>query len=440
MPSRRRCKILIAARHPSAAGGAASIARAARRRRIGVECFATGPAWVSLLARGIPDVYCFATADARYVGLPRYRGPARIENEDLNRPTVVRRQVDAMVAWLTAYLLASRPSVIVLTDATEQLGADQLLAVAATRLGIPTIRVRDSWGTAVGVETRAMRGLLPEPLRRQGLATRYLEIDPRGIELSVRRLGLPRNRLHSVGGLYTLDRLVGRATASRHLKARQAIGVAPGVPLVTYFTQPTRRERAEVMALDAFVAGMNRAGLAAKGVVLATQEHPREADPADGELGLNWTAKRAAAAYQGAVINLSPKVLLQRTVSFEDTMAASDVFASSYSNASIEATALGASAVKSLPIRRRPVGFHSLCPGAVRSTMALSRAGLRLTPFGESGAVAMATAPSQIGTLLSQLLLRPSSRRAHFRAMGRNGIGRCADRIIDEAIGLVGDA
>jgi len=402
-----------------------------------VEILASGPAWSNLTASRLPHVYSFRTARERYPSLPVYAGPERIERDDWTRPVRARRLVEQMVAWLVCYLAESRPSAILLTDATEQLGADQLLAIAASRVGIPTVRVRDAWGTAAGVENRAWRDRLSVALRREALATRYLEIDERGVELSARRLGIPRNRLRAVRGLYTLDRLVGRATPARRARARQRIGVGPNEPLVVFFVQPTHRERAEVEALDAFVGAMNRAGLGTRGVILATQEHPREADPADGRLGLNWAAARATAAYDGRVVNFTPLVIGQRTVSFEDTMMAADVFASSYSNASIEATALGASAVGLRP-EECPIGFHTLCPAGVRRTMRTTRAGMTIMPFAAQRALPYATRAGDIAPAVARLLFRPSSREAHFRVLRRRWhLGACADRVLDEVLELV---
>ena len=215
------------------------------------------------------------------------------------------------------------------------------------------------------------------------------------------------------------------------------MGVGPREPLVVFYVQPTGREVAEPEALDAFVEAMNAAGLGQRGVTLATQEHPREADSADGRLGLNWAALRARAAYAGRVINLTPLVLGRRGVSFEDTMIAADVFASSYSNASIEATALGASA-RGLPAGQCPIGFHSLCPGAVRRTMRDTRAGMTIMPFASHGALPHALAPGDIGPAVARLLFRPSSREAHFTILRKRWrLGASADRVLDEVLELV---
>lgn len=430
----------MAARHPSAAGGVVAIAAAARRRHLGVEVLASGPALSSLTARRMRHVYSFDTVRRRYPALPIFTGPERIEREEWARPTRARRLVEEMVTWLTGYLAASRPSAVLLTDATEQIGADQLLAIAASRAKIPCVRVRDAWGTGEGVETRAWRGRLPDQMRAEALATRYLEIDDQGVELSARRLGIPRDRLRAVQGLYTLDRLVGRATAARRARARRRIGVGQQEPLVVFFVQPTHRERAEVEALDAFVAAMNTAGLGARSVTLATQEHPREGDPADGRLGLHWAAARAAAAYSGRVINLTPLVIERGAVTFEDTMVAADVFASSYSNASIEATVLGASSA-GLRADERPIGFHTLCPGAVRRTMRATRAGMTIMPFATQGALPYATRPADIGPAVTRLLFRPASREAHYRILRRRWhLGASTERVIDEVLELVNQA
>jgi hypothetical protein len=439
--TRRSRTMVVAARHPSAAGGAVALARAARRRRFGVEVFASGPAWSGLSARGMAGLCSFATAHTRYPGLAAFTGPERIERELRARPAEVRRQVERMVTWLQRYLAEARPTVVVLTDATEQLGADQLLAVAARRNGIPTLRVRDAWGTGEGIETRAWRDILPDALRREGLATRYLEIDEQGVELSVRRLGIPRARLKALHGLYTLDRLVGRATPARRARVRRVMGVAPGERLVIFFVQPTFRERAEVDALDACIAALGTMSRNGKSVTIATQEHPREADPADGRSGLNWAAARARATYQGRVINLTPLVLgPSADTSFEDTMVAADVFASSYSNASIETTVLGATAA-GLPSHQRPIGFHTLCPARVRTTMRATRAGMDIMPFASLNALPHAVTPQAIASTLSRLLFRPESREVYFKNMRRHwSPGDCADRVIDEALQLVNES
>lgn len=330
----------------------------------------------------------------------------------------------------------TRPDVVLLTDATEQIGPDQALAVAASRLGIPCVRVRDAWGTAAGLETRAMRGRVPTDLRREALATRYLEIDAIGARLSHRRLGIPRDRLDVIDGLYTLDRVAGRATRARRVRARRFLGLGPDVPLVVFFTQPTRRERAEADALDAFVDGMNAAGLGARGVVLATQEHPREADRTDGRKGLHWTADRVARRYRGPILDLTGRVVERRTLAFEDTLLAADVFASSYSNASIEATALGATAMANVPAAWRGIGCHVACPARVRQTMAANRAGLRAVPFAESGAMPVVRRAAEIGPLVSRLLFTPAARRPFFAAMRRRDLGRTCARVVAAAIAL----
>jgi len=95
-----------------------------------VEILASGPAWSNLTASRLPHVYSFRTARERYPSLPVYAGPERIERDDWTRPVRARRLVEQMVAWLVCYLAESRPSAILLTDATEQLGADQLLELA----------------------------------------------------------------------------------------------------------------------------------------------------------------------------------------------------------------------------------------------------------------------------------------------------------------------
>lgn len=437
MDNRRpRRHILIAARHPSAASGAVSLAAAARRRRLGVEILATGPAFTSLTGRGIGSVYSFQTARQRYPSLTAYAGPDRIEDDDWRRPTHARRLVEQMVRWLHSYLLVSRPSAVVLTDANEHLGADQLLALAANRAGIPSVRVRDAWGTAAGIENRRWEGRLPSALRREALATRYLEIDAQGVEMSARRLGIPRSRLSAVDGLFTLDRLVGRATAARRLRTRRRLGIGPVERIIMFFAQPTRRECAEVAALDAVVNAMNAAGMGPRGVTLATQEHPREADPSDGRLGHNWAAARAVARYEGRVINLTPSVFVRLSVSFEDTMVAADVVTSSYSYSSIETTVLGATG-DGLLAAQRPIGVHIL-PDGVRQRMKATRAGMSITPFAAQGALPHATKLADIAPMLTQLLFQPSSREGYFRTLRRRWHpGRSSMRVIDEVIELV---
>lgn len=416
-------RILIVARHPSAAGGAIALARAGREMGHRMDVMADGPAWPILRESGVGRVR-------------RYDGPRRIDDAEWRRPAAATARVEAMVTWLMRDLARARPDVVLLTDATEQIGPDQASAVAAARLGIPSVRVRDAWGTAAGLETRRMRGRVPITLQREALATRYLEIDAMGARLSHRRLGIPRGRLDVMDGLYTLDRVVGRATRARRIRARRAIGVGRDVPLVVFFTQPTRRERAECDALDAFVDGMNAADLGARGVVLATQEHPREADPSDGRRGLHWTWARATRRYRGSVIDLTGRVLAQRTLAFEDTLLAADVFGSSYSNASIEATALGATANADLPDAWRGIGCHVACPARVRQTMAANRAGLRAVPFA-SGAMPIVRRASEIAPLLSRLLFTPAARRPFFAAMRRRRhLGRTCARVVRAAIAL----
>lgn len=430
--------ILIAARHPSAAGGVVALRSAARRRGIRVEVFASGPAWPILQRQRWARLRSFATVPVRYPRVPEYTGAERIDPDAWRHPAAALRRVELMVAWLGEYLKAVRPSVVVLTDATEQLGADQLLAIAASRAGIPSVRVRDAWGTAAGLENSSWRGVVPDAVRREALATRYLEIDARGVTLSAARLGIGRPRLRAVHGLFTLDRLVGRATPARRMRARRRLGLHADEKLIVYFVQPTRRETAEPDALDAFLSAANAAGLGSRKVVLATQEHPREADPSDGRLGLHWAAKQAAAVYRGRVVNLTPLVLERAVVSFEDTQLASDVFASSYSNASVEATALGAGG-RSLSPAQRPIGLHVTCPAAVRRVVRANRSGMSVMPFAESGAVPCARQADTIAPLVTDLLFRPTSRTPYFRAMHKRWrLGACADQVMNEVCDVVG--
>lgn len=436
MPARRP-KLLIVARHPSAGAGAAALVAAARRLGVLSECFASGPALAGLKERRVSRVVSFDSARHRYPGLPAYPGVERIEHETLRCPQEAVRQLEIMADWLTMFLVASRPTAIVLTDATEQVGVDQVMAIAATRAGIPAVRVRDSWGTAVGIETRAARRWVPTQLRREGLAARYLEIDALGVQLSAKRLGLPADRLSAVGGLFTLDRVIGMATRARRGRVRRQLGLAHNTPLVAYLAQPTRRESSEEAAFDTFLRAVTSSDFAAQGMVLATQEHPREADPADGRLGLHWTAMRAARVYGGRVIDLTSEVLERRRLAFDDVIASSDVFVSSYSNASVEATAMGATAGDSVPVDCRPIGMHLACPAHVRRTMAATRAGQRLHPFGASGAVPTAMRGEDIAPMLADLLRRPATRLRYFSRMRRIGRpGRCAERIVRTAISM----
>lgn len=429
---------MIAARHPGAARGAVALARGAHGRDIDVEFLATEPAFSMLATTMRERVYTFATAKRRYPALPTYDGPERIENDDLRNGAPAAAALGSMAAWLHRYLGESKPDAVVMTDANEQLGVEQVIAVPAGQLGIPSVRVRDSWGTATGVETNATRGILPEPWRASAVATGYFEIDRRGAELSVNRLGIPEDRLVVLNGLYTLDTVVGSVTEESYAAARAAVGAAPDEPLIVYFAQPTRGEYAELQAFDAFVTELNRAGLGEQGVVLATQEHPREADPRDGLFGLNWAARHAATAYRGKVINLTPKILIEKSVRFEQTMQAADVFASSYSNSSIEATALGATATSAMPTRRRAVGFHVLCPGVVRYALGERRAGLRIVPFAENGALPCAERVEDIGPLMSALLFSPDTRLTYFDAMReRYNLGRCAADVVERVARLI---
>lgn len=434
----RELKLLVAARHPGAAVAAVALATAIVRRGVETEFFATEPARSRLVGAALGPVCSFAASRERYPALSPYVGPERIENEDMLRGDRAVTAIDTMARWLGAYLEASKPDAVVMMDANEQLGADQVLAVAARRLGIPSVRVRDSWGIATGVETAAMRGVLPERLREAGRAARYFEIDRHGAALSVASLGIPADRIAVLNGLVTLDRLVGALTPETRAAARAAIDVAPDEPLIVYFTQPTRRESAEEAAFEAFVAQLNAAGLGPRGVLLATQEHPRENDPADGRLGLGWTARYAERAYRGRVIDLTPKVVMERTIPFDHTMLMADVFASSYSNSSIEATALGATASAGIPAGQRSIGFHTLCPDAVTTVMAERRAGLRRLPFAECGALPYADGCDLIGARISELLFSPPARERYFHSLRATySPGTCAPRLLDGILGLV---
>ena len=430
-------KFVVASRHPGAARGALSLARAAAGRRFDIEFISSDPAYSILSAANLQNVHCLRAAHERYPGLRAYTGPERIENADLGAPGLVNSAIREMAGWLREFLKHSRPDAVVMADANEQLGVDQIISIAAGDLGIPAVRIRDSWGIGRGVETSATRGIVDESLRRRAMAARYLEIDRQGAKLSVRRLGIPEDRLVVIDGLYTLDRLVGHLTAERRRAARAALGVDPQQPLVVYFAQPTRGDDAEPHALRALVAALNEAGLHSKGVVIATQEHPREADPEDGRLGLGWTATQAAAVYRGRVLDLTPGVVGNAN-QFEQTMEAADIFVSSYSNSSIEATALGATAAAALSPEQRPIGLFILCPDVVRDTLARRRGGLRLVPFAENGAVPYADVVEDIGPLVTDLLFRPERRQHYFERMSAQyRVGRCSARVLEETLQLV---
>lgn len=403
-----------------------------------MEFLATEPAF-SILRSAANDVYSFTTARTRYPALPAYEGPDRVENDDLRDRDVATSRVRMMAGWLRSYLTVSRPDAVVMMDANEQLGVEQVVAVAAREMDIPAVRVRDSWGTATGVEAKAMRRVLPERLRRAALATRYFEIDGQGSELSWRRLGIPRRRLREVHGLMSLDRLVGKVTVDAYRRARASLGVKVGAPLIVYFAQPTGHETAEAAAFQALVTGLNAAGLGARGVILATQEHPREKDARDGRLGLGWTARRATGTYQGDVLDLSQKVLVEGSVDFVDTMVAADIFVSTYSNSSVEATVLGATALDDVPPAWRSIGLHLLCPAIVPRVMRARRAGLAMHPFAEAGAVPCVLRAEEVGPTLETLLFQPGSRAAYFaRLRDRYHLGSTASLILDEVCRIVG--
>lgn len=427
-------KVLIVARHPSAGGGAIALAAEARRRHFGVEIFASGPALTSLTAQHVRGVSSFAAARRGSRPLPAYRGPERFEWPGGPH---TQSAIEGMADWLTRYVVSSQADAVIATDATEQLGPDQLIAIAASRAGIPCVRVRDAWGIAAGLETRPWRGRVAAGLRRESLASLYLEIDHVGVELSRRVLGLPSERLRSLDGLYTLDRFAGSATATRRGRARRSLGIGLREPVVLLFTQPTRRETAEVDFVEVFVHAMTRQRLAERGVVLVTLEHPRESDASDGRFGAHWTAACAGAGYRGRVIDLAGRLTGAPGFTFEDAMIAADVVASSYSNASIEATALGATG-RGLATEHRPIGLHSYAPATVRRVFRRSRAGLRMVPMAAGGALPCAETRRAIGPLVSRLLFQPRTREPYFRRLRQQWhAGSATARVMDEVVAAV---
>ena len=136
------------------------------------------------------------------------------------------------------------------------------------------------------------------------------------------------------------------------------------------------------------------------------------------------------------MINLSPTVFARGEVSFEDTLVAADVVASSYSYSSVEATVLGATG-RDLRPSQRPIGLHIL-PGEVRRTMRLTRAGLALLPFAKQGAMPHASRPADLVVLLKRLLFQPASRAPYFRTLRRCWHpGRSSELVMDEVMALV---
>jgi hypothetical protein len=125
-------KFVIAARHPGAARGAVSIAQAALQRNIGVEFLATDPAFSILAATGLAPVLSFKTARQRYPTLPEYDGCHRIHNDQLKIAAIATPAIEKMAAWLTRYLEQSQPDAVLMTDANEQLGVEQIIAIAAS--------------------------------------------------------------------------------------------------------------------------------------------------------------------------------------------------------------------------------------------------------------------------------------------------------------------
>lgn len=426
-PRERARKAVIAARHPGGGAGTIALAHAASRQGIEVECIATEPALSSLKSSGL-DACSFVTAPARYGRLQPYLGPERLENEDMGDAALATRFVAEMAEWLQRYLAESRPDMVLMTDSNEQLGVDQVIAVAASRLGIPSARVRDGRGIGRGVETAAMHGVLPETLRAAGLATRYFEIDGEGVRMSVEALGIPAERVVAVNALFTLDRLAGRTTVERYRSARAALGVAVDTPVVVYFARPTGSEPVGPKAFEMFLEAARAAGLGRRGVVLATQEHPREDDPRDGRLGLNWTAGLAARAYDGPTVNLTPGVVVNGSIAFEQTLMAADVFVSTPSNSCIEATALGATAEADVPAKWRSIGLLNLCASRVSS-------GLLESLFNADHAVPSAEGVDALAERLSELVFAPAHRTTYFDVMrSRYNIGTACHRILTEML------
>lgn len=430
-------KVVIAARHPGGSAGTIALAEAARREGVDVECIATEPAFSSLKSAGVGPVYSLATAPARYPRLAPYRGPERLENEDMRDSTAATRFVVDMADWLQRYLAESRPDAVLMTDANEQLGVDQVIAVAARRLGIPSARVRDARGIGRGVETAVMRGVLPETIRAAGVAARYFEIDGEGARMSVDVLGIPPDRVVALNALFTLDRLAARTSDERYRAARAALGVPLDTPVVVYFARPSGTEAAAQTAFEMFLAALRAAGFGRRGVVLATQEHPREDDPRDGRLGLNWTATLAAREYDGPTLNLTPPVVVTGSIGFEQTLMAADVFVSTYSNSCIEATALGATAHDAVPAKWRSIGLFNLCAGPVKSVVANASAGAPQALFNAGGAVPSAERVDDLAKLLSDLVFVPEHRTAYFDVMrSRYNIGTACRRILAEMLDI----